>query len=794
MSRLKPIQMNFTSGEWSPRLHGRSDLAKYYNAVETLENFIILPQGGVTRAPGFHFVAAAKYPNSLCRLAPFEFSVTQAYILEFGHHYIRFYKDHGQILSAGVPYEIATPYDEAHLFQLDISTQSADVLYIFHPSYPPAKLSRTGHTAWTISNIVWTDGPYLNEQTTPTITPSALTGTINLLASTDLFVAGHIGALFSITHEVFPFAYSNSGAIDDTPNWAQTNCTIARTTNPGQGQAGDNYYYTIAATGVNQRISRQLSALIIGKNYKVIVYLKDGTGTWAAGSMKVMDALFTTTLGKIDVSAPLPWGQASLVFTAIGTTAQLIFDLSLMGTLTALLDTITVQESPAVASLVTTGYVTITAVTDARNATATVNKDLGSTDPSTRWKEGAWSTHRGFPGTCAFLGDRLFAGGSTYRPDTLWGSKATDYENMTAGTEDDAALIYPILCNQVNVIRWISATGSLLVGSAGGESRVTSGSDAFLSPTNVGTKPETPHGSAYVSPLRIGNALLFVQRSGRKLREMLYDFATDTHNARDVTILAEHITQAGILQMTYQQEPDSMIWCATGSGGSVLLHLSYLRDEEIMGWGRRITDGVVESVATIPDPTGTFNEVWASVKRTIGGQEVRYIEYMDPTLMVDSGITYSGSPVASVSGLSHLEGKTVDIVGDGSVYPQKIVSAGAVPLQGPAASEIQVGLHYRSRLITMQPNFNFQAGTTAGMPKKWSELWVSLLQTCGVMINGESIPFRKVGDPVGQTVQPFTGIKKVSQLGWGDGRVVVDQDLPLPCTVRGIFGTLEIGD
>lgn len=244
--------------------------------------------------------------------------------------------------------------------------------------------------------------------------------------------------------------------------------------------------------------------------------------------------------------------------------------------------------------------------------------------------------------------------------------------------------------------------------------------------------------------------------------------------------------------MAYQQEPNSLIWLVRADGE--LLTLSYMREEEIVGWARQPTDGEVEDVAAIPDPTGNFDDLWTVVKRTVGGSDYRFIEYLDSDMPVDSGITYSGAAVSAVSGLDHLEGETVDIVGDGIVRTQAEVTSGAVSLNGAAASLIYVGLPFTSELVTMRPNIGIGPGTSAGLPKKWAEVFVDLLEASGLKINGDTIPFRTVGEVVGAAVEPYTGEKRVSTLGWGDGRITIQQSVPLPCTIRGIYGTLEIGE
>jgi len=175
MARVAAQLTNFTAGELSPRLDGRNDLAKYSAGCATVENMVIYPHGAAARRPGTQYVASVKTPAAKTRLIPFEFSTEQTYILEFGNTYIRFYRNNGQIESVGVPYEIVSPYLTAELFDIKFA-QSADVMYITHPNHQTRKLSRTGHTAWTLAAVEFTNGPYLDTNTTATtLTTSAHT-------------------------------------------------------------------------------------------------------------------------------------------------------------------------------------------------------------------------------------------------------------------------------------------------------------------------------------------------------------------------------------------------------------------------------------------------------------------------------------------------------------------------------------------------------------------------------------------------------------------------------------------
>tara|TARA_B100000287_G_scaffold435643_1_gene505254 strand:+ start:10087 stop:13047 length:2961 start_codon:yes stop_codon:yes gene_type:complete len=167
MPKAAPAFTGFTAGQLSPRMDGRTDFDKYYQGCKTLDNFLVHPHGGASRRPGAIFVAEVKDHTKAVRLIPFEFNVTQTYMLEFGEYYIRFYKDGGTITSGGNPYEISTPYTESDLDEIKF-TQSADVMYICHPEYPVKKLTRTDHTAWTLTDVEFNYGPMMDQNLTET--------------------------------------------------------------------------------------------------------------------------------------------------------------------------------------------------------------------------------------------------------------------------------------------------------------------------------------------------------------------------------------------------------------------------------------------------------------------------------------------------------------------------------------------------------------------------------------------------------------------------------------------------
>ena len=229
-----PIQANFTGGEISPRLLGRVDLTKYQNSLALCDNFLCFPHGGITKRSGTRFVAEVKDSSKNTRLIPFVFSTTQAYIIEFGHQYCRFYRDEGQILTGGgAIYEISSPYESTDLDQIDY-VQSADVLYLCHPSYITKKLSRTAHTSFSFSDLDPYDGPYLDLNTGVTSTtmyPSSHTANcstdVTITASAVTGINGGSGFVSSdVGRPIRIFINNKYGAAKITAVGSTTSVTV----------------------------------------------------------------------------------------------------------------------------------------------------------------------------------------------------------------------------------------------------------------------------------------------------------------------------------------------------------------------------------------------------------------------------------------------------------------------------------------------------------------------------------------------------------------------------------------
>ena len=419
------------------------------------------------------------------------------------------------------------------------------------------------------------------------------------------------------------------------------------------------------------------------------------------------------------------------------------------------------------------------------------------------------------PSVVAFFEQRLVFANTNNNPQTLWFSKNGDYTNFTVGTADDDALIYTIASNQSNAIRFLSSTAVLTVGTSGGEYVLTSTSDGPITPTTTLIRKYSNYGSAKITPVQVADVTLFVQRGNRKMREFKFvgNINVGGYSAPDMTILAEHITNGGIVDMAYQQEPDSIVWVVRDDG--TLVGMTYRREEEVVAWHKHVIGGefsggqaVVESIATLPTDTGE-DELFMIVKRTINSVTRRYIEKMNvfdfgsdttTAFFVDSGLQYSGGATTSLSGLYHLEGETLQVLANGAAHPDKAVASGGVGLDF-SSTTAAVGYGYTSNIQTLRIESGSVDGTSQGKPKRIHAITVRLYQTVGVEIGNDSgeidrIPFRDSSMAMDQAVPLFTGDKDIEFAGGfdDDDRVYIKQDQALPLTVLAFYPRMNTFD
>jgi len=543
MAKVDVIKTSFSGGEFGPSLFGRTDIAQYSNACEIVENFLVRPYGSAISTPGTRYIAEVKDSTKETRLIKFIFNQADAYIIEMGDYYFRFYTDRAVVVTSGTtPYEIAHIYSEDEIWDVQF-TQLNDVIWLTHSDHPPQRLIRYAAASWSCTAFNFLGGPFLNDNTDDDfyLNPSATAGTINLLFSptgSGIFVVssastrGHYGTYWKI-------------------GLTRTNAT----------------------TGIEEQ-----------------------------------------------------------------------------------------------------GYVQITRVVNTYTATASVIKTLSTSGVTAIWAEGAWSDVRGWPSCVNFHERRLWFARTDYQPNNLWGSKSFLYDEFALdGANDDDGINIELASNESNEIQWLASGKSLIAGTYGGAFIINSGSTDPITPSNVNAAEEISFGTEPIPPKKIGNFLYYVQRFGKKLRELFYSWDFDIYKAMDKTILSPHILGDGVWEMDYQQNPDTILWCLRTDG--VIATLTREVDQEVQGWARQTTNGTYSAIAVIPSQSGDYDEVWCIVARMItptGGsatlkQYIEVFEAIDPPdrqdlcLYLHSALTYNAFTETTTAGTTTLTAANITL-------------------------------------------------------------------------------------------------------------------------------------
>jgi len=813
------IQTNFTSGELSPLMKGRVDVTRYFNGVQTLENFIVRPQGGADRRTGSIFINETKDSSKASRLQEFEFSTVQTYILEFGHLYIRVYKDGGIVESAPtVPVEIVSPWGEFAVTDLYFA-QSADVLYICHPVFQPRKLSRTSHTDWTLSLLEQEDGPYLDyDENDVTLTVESIVDRMTITSSLAEFVAGDVG-------DILEYKLDGERTIGQVKTFVSTTeITI---------EPFDN---VIAAFEKEVTLEEKDGSTITASH---AVFHRGNVGSYVklVGDDASLDDTWRRITGydgqdrdQVEVGSALTMVDTDPTYGNLTHKNRVV--------------TATILASSAIFTSDDVGrhlrltfdteqiWADITAFTNTTEVDVTLSRNLPlKTNDSSeylndgmtqQWRFGAWSETTGWPSIVTFHEERLvFANTPVNKPQTIWMSQAANYESFAPSEEDSTvvdsnAVTYTIASNKVNYVQWMNSGPVLLIGTIGSEWLAKASTvNEPITPTNLNIRQQSTHGATFIKPERVASAVLFLQRSKNLLRELVYDFEIDSYIAHDLNIVSEHILRdgQGATDMAYQQTPNSILWITRADGQ--LVGVTYVKEQEVVAWHRHILGGsfgasnaVVESIAAVPASDDAAHVLYMIVKRTINGVTKRYVEYLSPSFdplastdkddmrYMDSLLSYDGVAVSTLTGLDHLEGETVSIVGDQTILPDAVVSGGSITLANPI-SKAHVGLAYTSLLKTMPPEGGGNAGTAQGKIKRISHVTFRLLNSIGFSYGVDSSDLtlhsmRSSDDDMDVSPDLFTGDIRIEldQDYERDGSYFVAQDQAYPLTIIALMPEL----
>lgn len=849
MSKQRTLARSFAGGEIAPELYGRLDLDKFQTGLALCRNFIPLPYGPVQNRPGFRYVNEVKGSTKRVRLIPFQFNVDQTIVLEVGDRYMRFHTNAGTVLEtaknitgvtqpAGVVtitahgynngdwlylsgiggmtqlngrfvvvsdsaadtfrikdfagnyittgsygaytsggtaarvYELATPYLEADLFDLHY-VQSNDVLTLVHPGYAPAELRRLGVASYTLTNI-----EFAPEIATPTGVSVTATGT------------GAVEYAYGVTslsedglHESPMVAMSNTG----------TTYTITDVDPPPDKKG--------------PRVTLSSSSGLINGDFVTISGIV-GTG-WISGLNGQTFRVYidTTNVYELRTSSGAPYRPASFsgVYTSGGTMnkAAATNNLATAGNYN------TLKWTPAAGATRYNvykkddngnlyGYIGTTSGETFRDDN--ILPDLGKTPPE---YPTPFQTSGKYPSTVTYFDQRRCFGATDEAPQTCWMTKVGTERNFATSipTVDDDAISFRIASREQNRIRHMVALGDLLLLTAGGEWRVFTGNGDPLTPSTLQARPQSYVGASNVQPVTTSASALYVQAQGNRVRELLYsdNGGPGAYKSEDMSVLVPHLVDGySIVDMAFSRGPTPLLWVVRSDG--TLLGNTYLPEQRVRAWHHHDTAGSFESVTCVVE--GNEDVLYVVVKRRINGRDVRYIERLNTMLFssaadcfhVDSGLTYSGAATATISGLWHLEGETVSVLGDGAVFPRVTVTNGSITLDH-AVTKAQIGLPITADLQTLPLPLEASA-YGQGFAKNVVKVWLRVLRSGGIFAGPTFTQLRefkqRTTEPYGSPPALVTDEIEIPLTGsWTtNGQVVVRQSDPLPLTIQSM--TLEV--
>ncbi len=673
--------------------------------------------------------------------------------------------------AAGVM-SLPTPWLAADLNSVNID-QSGDVVFVACAGYQQRRIERRSARSWSVALYVTNDGPFrIRNVTNTTISSSGLTGNVILLSSTPIFKSGHVGALFRLV--------SNGQSVIKNISAQNTFLDPIRVTGVGTDRA-----FTIEAS------NSFVATVTLQRS------LESDSGPWSDVPTKSWTTVFTDifTDGLDNQEAWYRLGVKTGDYTS-GT---------VMGSLTIHTGSIT-------------GVARIIGFTNASNVTAEVVTALGDNFGSTDdWSEGSWSTYRGWPTSVALHEGRLWWSGK----GKVWGSISDVYDGFDPDFVGDAGTIErSIGSGPVDNIKWMMSIERLTLGTDAQEIQARSSQlDEPLTPTNFNLRSATGNGSNAVRPAKIDQRCIFANRSGTKVFDIGFSKSASDFASSDLTALVPELGQSGIVRMDVQRLPDVRIHCVRSDGVAMVAVAD--KNEEVLAWVTVETDGIIEDVVVLPAVSGDLDDqVYYVVKRTINGATVRYLEKWAQELecrgtsgvckLADSFVERTSIGSGVITNLSHLEGESVVVWGDGvdlgtdddtSTWTQRYtVSSGRITLASEPDSTVIVGLGYTAQFKSTKLGLATQdVQTPLNAEKRINHLGfiMAYVHSKGVrygpdFTNLDDLPSTVNGVDLGQVILTDYDESPSSFGGsWStDSRLCMQAQAPRPCTI--LAATIDI--
>lgn len=931
------VQASFNSGEWSPNLFARADLAKYKAGAALLENFFVDYRGGASTRIGTKYILQAYKSSTPVRLISFQASFTVGYVLEFGDGYIRFYYQGSPVVETGVAitaatkanpcvitvpghtyavgdwiyienivgmtqlngkyynisavagndltledlngtavnstaygtytsggtasrvYTLASPYTSSDNLRLIKFAQSVNQMILCHHNHSPYVLTLVSATNWTLvpisigatisapsavaaaGSFVYFPGatPTYHSYGVTSISPSGQESSMSEAAALYTYdmrtVTGTINVTWTATQDAIAYnvyktqvsyfgvlpigqQYGFVGTCKDV-NFIDSNIAADFTQtppiskNPFTGSGIDHVTVTAAGTytsvpivsfGGAPTISATAIAVLAVTATPTII--SGGTGYNVGETINFGNSL-VLQVNAVSAGVITSWSILSAGYISSGSTpANPIPQVTTTGTGTGATASATWGVSQVVVTGAGAGFGSAPSVIFSTGA-ATATAYLGATS-------------NGVPTVPGFVQQRLFLGGLLGAPQTFYLSRPGSYFNfdISQPSRADDSISATLVSGTLNNIKSVVPSNSGMLILTDKASWVVNGgtAGAALTPSSIVANPQSFVGASDVPPIVANYDILYVQSKGSAIRDLAFNIYFNTFTGTDISTLASHLFyRYTIDEWCWAEQPFYNVYAVRNDG--VLLMLTFLKEQEFVGWTHYTTNGSFNSVASVTESTdtaGTVDAVYTVVERSVNGNTVQYIERFAERAFpngvadawcVDAGLQYVGSPATSFSGADHLAGKTVTGLADGVVIPPFVMPADGNFTLSTAASKVTVGLGYTCKLQTLA--IDTGDGAIQGRLKRIVSIDMKVKDALNLWAGSSFNRLVQIKDlVVGNVSSMLTGqdSQVVTGLVSGDAKITADptytipgqfcvqQSDPVPATVLGLFTMLEI--
>lgn len=762
---VRTLTRSFAGGEITPELFGRLDLTKFQTGLQRCENMIVLPHGPITKRPGFEHVIQTKYgpndANNQTRLIPFQYNTEQTYILEFGHLYLRVHTQGATVLAA------------AQSLTSISNTNPAVVTYTGADPANGAWVYISGVSGMTLMNGRFVKVANVNAGANTFEAQDLQTGNIDATGGP----AGTGGTMAPVYEIASPYSaadlavlkFEQSADVLSIAHPSYALRTLSRTSATT---------FVFASPTTTPSIASPTAPSVVA--------------TGSGGTPKTHTYSVTSVSADGEESLPISAGSASLDLTVAG-------------------NYVTVDWTASAGALYCNVYKTTGGSTGfiGRAGAGGPFVDDNIVPDYTRvfpQEDYTLVTAGYYPGAVSYHEQRKVVGGSATLPNAFYASVLGTEYNFTQRKvpQDDDRIKVRLVARQVNEIRHFVPLSDLLLLTSGGEWIVSSAGGAGLSPTSIQVRPQSYHGCSHVRPVVTGNAVLYVQAGGRRLMVVSYTDDQKAYVSTDASIMAPHLVDDHeIVDMAFTVSPDQVAWALRDDGR--LLGLTFVPEHDVAAWHQHTTSGTVESVAVVQE--GADYTLYATVSRTIGGRDVRFVERMrsrhftalEDWFGVDCGETYSGAATAVISGLWHLEGQEVAILADGATVPRQTVAGGSITLS-TAASVVHIGLPYSADIRTLPLTHERLDAGGLGQVKNVSRVHVRVHKSSGLVAGVDADHARtypqRTNEPYGSPPSMLSEEIEIPVDGpWCScGELYFSNTDVLPLTLASMSAEVEVGD